>query len=462
MGTPVYDVLLPQLGMGMSEGEIVEWLAREGDHVTRDQPLVSIENEKTVTELPAPSTGFVHLLARVGDKLLIETVIARIAHTEGGYRALVEGREFVAHDDQLVQPGADVTNVVALAAGAELAAALVGASPSRRIHASGRARELARNNALDLATIEGTGPDGRIVERDVLNHLSQHNPGELRSEAITVPAGKDPDIAALGVAARGLGPSERGTPKAKIPLIGVRRTIAERMVRSSTEAAQAFVFFEVDATDLLRIRKSIDERLGESQGKITAVAYYAKAVALACQRVPIANATLEGNEIIVWNEVNVGIAVALPGATEFDSSLIVPVVHGAESLDLATLSRRIREQVQKAREGKLVPADLRGGTITISTNAGMFPGMWVNSTALLNLPQAIIFQPGNATKRPVVIDDEIVIRTILPCSLTFDHRCLDGEPIARFIRELSGFLTHPETMMLGNDARFADSGIWVL
>ncbi|HME85099.1 MAG TPA: 2-oxo acid dehydrogenase subunit E2, partial [Roseiarcus sp.] len=170
-------------------------------------------------------------------------------------------------------------------------------------------------------------------------------------------------------------------------------------------------------------------------------------VALACKKAPIVNSTLEGDAIFVWDEVNVGIAVALPGSTEFDSSLMVPVVHGVDMLSVGEINECIRQQVKKAREGALKPSDTVGGTITISTTDGFSPGVWSVSTPLLNLPQAVNFQPGTPVKRPLVIDDEVAIRTVLPCGLTFDHRCLDGEPVGRFVRELCAYLQDPETML---------------
>lgn len=411
------DVVLPQLAMGMAEGSIVEWLVAEGAQVSRDQPLVSIETEKVVTELPAPTAGVVHLVARVGDKLPVETVIAKIAPSEEAYRALVATIPSAprAADKDQVTPG-------------------VGGLPPpgnrtphsvtpRRVIASGSAKALSRQHGVDLTTLVGTGPGGRIVESDVLREIEKQPPAAT--------------------------PKSIGSkPKVTIPLAGVRRTIAERMVKSSTQAAQTFVFFEIDVTDLLRLRAQLVERMETSEVKLSLLAFYAKAVALACKRVPIANATLEGDNICLWDEVNIGIAVALPGSTEFDSSLVVPVVHGADSLEIMALNERIQEQVKKAREGRLTPSDVSGGTITISSTARLTAGGWSISTPLLNLPQVINFQPGTPLKRPLVIEDEIVIRSVLPCGLTFDHRCLDGEPTGRFIRELCGYLSRPETILV--------------
>lgn len=415
MSTLIQDVVLPQLGMGMAEGSIVEWLVAEGAQVSRDQPLVSIETEKVVTELPAPSAGVVHLLAQAGDKVPVETVIAKITPSDEAYHALVAGTPSTTATSQ--------GNQVPRGSGSPLGNGVPASASHGRVIASGAAKALARLHGVDLATIVGTGPAGRIVESDVLREI------EKRPQTVGPKSGAN-------------------NPKLTIPLAGVRRAIAERMVRSSTQAAQTFVFFEIDITDLLRVRADMLEQMENRGTKLPLLAFYAKAVALACKRVPIANATLEGNEICLWNDVNIGIAVALPGSNEFDSSLIVPVVHGADSLEILALNERIQQQVKKAREAMLTPSDLSGGTITISSTAGFTaPGVWGVSAPLLNLPQVINFQPGTAVKRPLVIEDQIAIRSVLPCGLTFDHRCLDGEPAGRFIKELCGYLGQPESML---------------
>jgi len=432
-----HDMLLPQLAMGMAEGSIAEWLVAEGAEVGRDQPIVSIETEKVVTELPAPNAGFVHLVARVGEKLPVETVIAKIADSRTAYEALLAGEAGAAGDrERDAQPasgggaGAGADNAqAALARDAVLAPSRGKPQPSgpgasapsetQRILASGLAKALARQHGIDLGTVSGTGPGGRIVESDVLRERDRRRDAS--------PASTD---------TRRL--------RAKIPFAGVRRAIADRMVKASSQAAQTFSFFEVDLTNLLRMR---EDRSGEGAPKLSLIAFYAKAVALACKKAPIVNSTLEDDAIFVWDEVNIGIAVALPGATEFDSSLMVPVVHGVDALSLEEINECIQQQVKKAREGELKPSDTAGGTITISSTDRFLPGAWSVSTPLLNLPQAVNFQPGTPVKRALVVNDEIAIRTVLPCGLTFDHRAFDGEPVARFARELSARLLDPETML---------------
>jgi pyruvate/2-oxoglutarate dehydrogenase complex dihydrolipoamide acyltransferase (E2) component len=434
-------MLLPQLAMGMAEGSIAEWLVAEGAEVGRDQPMVSIETEKVVTELPAPIAGFVHLVAQVGEKLPVDSVIAKIATSKDAYEALLAGgAEATCASEREAPPastgggglGPSGDAPSPLPSGAVLAPPRNESEPNRqsastpsglqRILASGLAKALARQHGIDLGQISGTGPGGRIVESDVLRERDRTR-----------------EAAAAEIGPRRL--------KAKIPVAGARRAIAERMVKASTQAAQTFSFFEVDITNLLRARELLADRLGEGAPRVSLLAFYAKAVALACKKAPIVNSTLEGDAIFVWDEVNVGIAVALPGSNEFDSSLIVPVVHGVDALGVGEINERIRQQVKKARENELKPSDIAGGTITISSTDGFSPGAWSVSTPLLNLPQAVNFQPGTPVKRPVVIDDEIAIRTVLPCGLTFDHRCLDGEPVGRFVRELLACLSDAETLL---------------
>lgn len=434
----IHDVILPQLAMGMSEGTIVEWAVAEGGRATRDLLLAAIETEKVVTELPAPYSGFVHLLVRQGEALPVETVIARIADSEEEYRALLAGGD---GGKAAVQPpvaetaaaGAATAKAVPPAAAPAAAAAAatpgVSASPTaRRIRASGLAKALARTQGIDLQQVAGSGPGGRIVRRDV--------------------------IAALEQAARAASSVEKPAPagamraRAKVPLAGMRAAIAQRMLATKTTAAQTYGFFEVDLTKLLAARKTIlgyEEELGT---RVSLLAFYARAIAVACQHVPICNATLVDDEITLWENVNVGIAVALPGRGEYDSGLIVPVVRDVRTKGLLQIDREIKDLVKRARASQLSPADTADGTITISSTDGFLPGGWMVSTPLLNLPQVVNFQPSTPVEKAVVVDGQIVARTMLPCGFTFDHRAMDGEPIGRFVRKMRDLIANPELLLL--------------
>jgi len=413
----IRDVILPQLSMGMSEGSIAEWLAEEGERIERDRPLANIENEKTVTDLPAPYTGYLHIVVSKGsDKVPVETLIAKIADTEDEYRSMIGATSPPAAPAEGAGRGPEPMN----GAG----------GTGRRIRASGLARKIAKDRGIALDTIGGTGPAGRIVRRDVLQATLVAEPSvQTAPVARTVPAGDMPI-------------------KARIPLTGMRATIAERMVKAKTTAAQTYAFFEVDVTKLVAMRETLLGREKELGTRISTTAIYARAVALACQHVPICNATLVDREIIVWERVNIGIAVALPGKSEYESGLVVPVVRDVGSKGLLVLDKEIRALIDRARSGAFKPQDMADSTITLSSSAGFLPGAWMVSTPLLNLPNVVNFQPGSTVQKPLVIDGKVEVRTVLPCGLTFDHRAMDGEPLARFIRKVSDLLANPELMLL--------------
>lgn len=419
----IREVILPQLAMGMSEGSVVEWMAKEGARVERDQPLVAIETEKVVTDIPAPRGGFLHILVTGGEKIPVETLIARIADTEDEYRQIVgeSSREPVA----LVASG-----VVSVPHEAGSDSAPRSGGVNGRIRASGLAKKIAGQQGIALSAIPGTGPGGRIVRRDVLTAIER----KRKRGAATVPE--------AGIPTKGM------REKARIPLAGTRKTIAERMVKAKNTAAHTHLFFEIDVTKLASMRDTLLSREQELGIRISRTAMYARAVALACQQIPICNATLTDSEITLWENVNVGIAVALPGRGEYDSGLMVPVVRNVETKGLLAIDREIKDLVRRAKSSALTPEDTADGTITISSTDGFMPGAWMVSTPLLNLPQVMSFQPGSQIQKPIVVEGKVEVRTILPCGLTFDHRAMDGEPAARFARKMSDLLCNPELMLL--------------
>lgn len=457
----IRDVILPQLAMGMSKGTVVEWTVTEGSSVKRDETIVSIETEKVVTDLPAPYGGFLHIVRKAGDTLAVEEIIARIADTEAEYRSLVAGdgtaaAPVAAASAQIVSgpmpaapgpvstAGSPSASASAHGEGNGAAGRLAAAEFARRIKVSGLAKAIARQHSLDLSSVVGTGPGGRIVRRDVAAALeARDRAAPASSPSLSLSPSPSPSPSRQVAAATG---SMR--ERARIPLAGMRGTIAARMVAAKTTAAQTYGFFEVDITKLLALRQSMlsmEESIGQ---RIALISFYVKAVALACQHVPICNATLTDDEITVWENVNVGVAVALPGRTEFESGLIVPVVRDVQSKGLARINAEIKDLIDRARKGELRPDETSGGTITISSTDGFLPGGWLVSTPLLNLPQVMNVQPGTPIEKPVVVDGHIVIRTILPFGSTFDHRAMDGVPSGRFTTRLRDLLANPELMLL--------------
>lgn len=421
----IREIIMPQLGMGMSEGTIVEWKIKEGERVARDQPLISIETEKVVTDLPAAYEGWVHIVVAAGTTVPIETLIAQVADTESEYRKLVGTSES--------EPAA----AAPVAAVSARAAAAPAPMASGRLKVSGLARRLARENGIDLSKVTGTGPGGRIVKRDLAG---------IRGDApVAVQVPPVPATAAMPAPVQPLGIRE----KLRIPVVGMRRTIAERMSQAKHVAVHTHSFFEVEVTKLLAVRQTLREREKEIGTRISMTAIYTRVLALACRDVPICNAALIDGEIILWDEVNVGIGVALPGRTPYDSGLVVPVVRNADTKGLLQIDQEIRALVARAREGALRAEDVANATITMSSIEKLNNGGWMAGTPILSLPQVVAFGPGAPVRKPIVADDgQIVAGNILPCSVTYDHRALDGEPIGRLVRRLTDFLGHPELLLL--------------
>lgn len=413
----IHDMTLPQLAMGMSEGTVVEWLVSDGGFVERDRPLLSIETEKVVTEIPAPRNGYLHIVVPVGDTVPVDTVIAQLLDDK----------------DELVRQPSNADKSAFVAATQEIDPAhLTGETERLRVVASGLAKKLARDADLDLGHLIGSGPRGRVVKRDVLAAIEQKS--AVRTQplpTVTVP----------------LAPTKNVNVR-KIPLIGMRKVIAEKMVQAVTIAAPTHVYFEIDVSKLSKVRKTYAEREAQLGTKVSMIALYAKALGLALRAVPICNSTLQNNEISVWESVNVSIAVALPGKNEIDSGLIVPVLKDVNSKGIAEIDCEIKELVRKARSQELSASDVSGGTVTLASTSGFYPNGWSVSSPILTLPQVVSFQPGSIIRKPVVEGDEIVIRDMLPCSITFDHRALDGEPIGRLVTQIGENLAHPELMLL--------------
>ena len=421
----IRELILPQLAMGMSEATIVQWAVADGALVQREQPLVSIETEKVVTDLPSPYTGYVHHVAKPGDTLPVEAPIGHIAETEEEYRALVASGAPVAQAAMPVAPRS--TPEGPSNAGTTLMS--VG-----RVRASGLAKAVARQHQIDLSGVAGSGPGGRIVRRDVDAALA------ARLKAGTAPLA--PPVAAGPVAG---GPLRE---RARIPLTGMRKVIAERMVAAKTTAAHTYAFFEIDVTKLLAARQTMLDKAEQIGTKVSLTALQVRALALACRHVPICNATVGSDAITAWDNVNVGIAVALPGKGEYDSGLVVPVLRNAHAKSVLEIDAELKVLVGRARKGELTAEDMAEGTITLSSTGGFADGAWGVSTPLLNLPQVVNFQPGSPIEKPVVVDGQVAVRSMLPCGLSFDHRAVDGAPVGRFAQKLADLLGHPELMLL--------------
>ncbi len=394
------EFALPDVGEGLEEGEIVSWLVSPGDAVVRDQPLVEVQTDKALVELPSPVAGQVVALAFApGDIVKVGQVLV------------------VLEDGGQAVPASPETRP----------------APSGRPKAAPAVRKLALDRGVDLATVTGTGPGGRILASDV--------------EAAATPQTGLPDQAVSAVrnaSSTGLGWMEAG----RHPLRGIRRVTAEAMARSWSEIPHLTVLDEIDATGLLAARR----RLAAAGIETTVGSLLVAAVARGLRRYPVLNASLEtdpqgGGVIVVHPDCNIGLAVATA------EGLVVPVIRYADRRSLADLGAEVLRLSAAARNRKVDVAELRGGTFTIS-NWGAIGGRY--ATPLIRPPEVGIMGFGAIRPRPFVVDGGVQARPTLPWALSVDHRLIDGDVATAFTEYVTGLLGDPVALlaeMLGAETR---------
>ncbi|MEH6577917.1 MAG: dihydrolipoamide acetyltransferase family protein [Amphritea sp.] len=425
------EYVMPKLAMAMSEGTVSQWLVEDGQYVEKGQELATVETEKVSYDLESPNTGFFKLVLGEGETVPVETVIGLFVDSEAELAGLDTQRP--AANETLVASDPAVDSLTAAVAPVAVQSAPVATTTAvtaptattatgGRLKASPLAKKIARDNDLDLTVVAGSGPQGRIVKRDVEAALRD-------------------GIRPISVVTQG-----PLVEKARIPFKGMRATIAQRMVQSQQSTASLSSGWESDITELLAIRKRFTARAEQLGTKVSVNALLIRALVYAIQQVPVANSALVGDEIVIYDSINVGIAIAMPGQNEYDSGLMVPVLKGVERMGLVEIDKALKVLIERARSGALAADDLNDSTITLSSTAGIAPpGM--NTAPVLNLPNAVIVGPSTPKDKPVVVDGEIKVRTMMPVSMTFDHRVLDGEPAARFMKALHDCLESPELML---------------
>jgi pyruvate dehydrogenase E2 component (dihydrolipoamide acetyltransferase) len=429
---------LPDLGEGLTDGEVVRWLVAEGDTIVLNQPIVEVETAKAVVEIPSPYAGtVVKLHATEGDSLDVGAPLlsvdtagqatpaaAEATATPAAAEAPAEAPEpDAAAQATLVGPGereqvrrrrvaAHPGPRAASAAGNGPApAAAAPPAPARRPRATPPVRRYAKDRGVDLTVLEGTGKDGRITREDVDGALDHDRPA-----AATRPA------------------RDRGGER--IPVRGTRRQIAAAMTASAFSIPHVTEFLTVDATRLSELRERLRALPAAAEPKLTPLAIVAKALCVAVRSYPLMNSSWdeEAGEILVKGWVNLGIATDTP------TGLLVPNIKDADTLGILDLSRELQRLTGLARERKAAPADLTGGTITI-TNVGGF-GV-ETGTPIINKPECAIVATGLIAPRPWVVDGQLAVRQLMTTSVSFDHRIVDGAYAARFLAHLRDLLEDP-------------------
>ena len=406
----LYEFKLPDIGEGVVEGEIVKWLVKEGDVVAEDQPLVEVMTDKATVTIPSPRRG------RVARLYGTEGEIAKVHHTLVAIE--VDGEGVPA------APASPAPASQAAAVERGVAASVAGSAGGARVLATPVTRRMAREHGLDLASLSGTGPQGRVTKADVEAAIAQ-------GPAVVV----SPPRAPVAI--------EQIQGDQRLPLKGLRKKIAEKMVRSKFTAPHFTFVEEMDATELVLLRKRINEQLAAAQDttRVSYLPFVCKALVAALRKYPTLNANFDeaAQELVVRGAYNFGIAAATP------EGLTVPVVKGVDGLSLRALAGEIGRLGAAARDRKLKMDELSGGTFTI-TSLGQTGGLF--ATPIINHPEVAILGVHRIRKRPVVKDDQVVVREMMYLSLSFDHRVIDGAVGADFTYELIRYLEHPELLFL--------------
>jgi pyruvate dehydrogenase E2 component (dihydrolipoamide acetyltransferase) len=423
---------LPELGENIENGDVVNVLVSEGQVIAANDGVVEIETEKAVVEIPCPHAGKVAAIrVKKGDTVKVGQTLLEIEPEEES--AKPEAAETAA------KPRAEEKPAKPEAAVSQAAVSQAAAGVSAAIPAGPAARRLARQLGVDLAAVEGSGRRGRITPEDVESAAPAGGPGEKQPMApgeAAAPADKQP-------AAPGEPGKDAWGPIRRDRLSKIRQTIAAQMSKSASTIPHVTNFDDADVTELEALRKGVPAGyLGENV-KLTTMPFAIKAVALALRRHPIINASLdEANNQVVYKEyVNVGIAVDTP------RGLVVPALRGADRLSIAEIARQLADIARRARNAQFAMEELRGGTFTIS-NLGAIGGAY--STPIINHPEVAILLLGRSRWLPAVRDGKIEPRLLMPLSLSYDHRLVDGAAAGRFLNDVIDYLQSPARLLLGD------------
>ncbi len=456
------DVIMPQMGESIVEGTLTKWLKKPGDRVERDEPLFEISTDKVDTEIPAPVAGVLaEILIQEGTTVGINTVVGRIGDSAGA-AAPAPVAAAAPPPPPPLPPAAPAPVVVApppppappVAAPAPAAEA---AEPEMAAPLSPLVRKMARENNIDLNLVKGTGIGGRITKNDLEAYIaSRQAPAAPAPVAVTPPPPPPPPpvAAPAPVAVAAPAPQAPPPPPAPVyttpapapapagarfrvePMSNMRVKIAEHMVFSKHTSAHVTTVHKVDMTRIAKLRARVKDEFQARHGfSLTFLPFVARAAATALREFPVVNSSIDmpNKSVLLHNEVNIGIAVALDGG----NGLIVPVIRNADEKNVVGLQRSIADLAARARSRQLRPDEVQGGTFSI-TNFGSYGSIF--ATPVINQPQVAILGVGAVTKEPVVVDDAIAIRSMAYVALTFDHRLIDGAMGDQFCQKVKAVL----------------------
>jgi 2-oxoglutarate dehydrogenase E2 component (dihydrolipoamide succinyltransferase) len=404
------DIKVPAMGESVTEATVSRWFKKEGDSVTRDEPLLELETDKVTVEVPAPADGALQSISvQEGATVQVGTILGAIAEGKAGNASAPAAPKPVAAKP--VEAPKPAPQPVAQAPKATAAV-----MPS--------VRRIAEESGLSPAAVNGSGKDGRVMKGDML--------AALETRAAQRPAAQ--------VAPAPSGPRPQAEREERVKMSRLRKTIALRLKESQNTAAQLTTFNEVDMSHVMALRAEYKESFEKKHGvRLGFMGFFVKASIAALKELPNVNAEIEGDDIVYKNYYDIGVAVST------ERGLIVPVVRDADKLSLAQIESTITDYGTRARDGKLKLEELQGGTFTIS-NGGVFGSLM--STPILNSPQSGILGMHKIQPRPIAIDDKVVIRPMMYLALSYDHRLVDGREAVTFLVRVKENLEDPQRLLL--------------
>jgi 2-oxoglutarate dehydrogenase E2 component (dihydrolipoamide succinyltransferase) len=420
------EVTIPEVGESVTQGTLTAWLKKDGEFVTSGEDLFELETDKATLAVPSPDSGVLSIEVEAGSEVNVGQVVATLKPGEKPENTgtLLKGDQVQVKEQKTLSPS--VLRVVT-------------------------------GYNMEPNTIRGTGKDGRITKKDVLQEVEQRqkNAVEAEPEAVKttipgmttppdtkkeVPVAQGPVPTPSAVEIEKVAPSAPSERQTRVKMTTIRMRIAERLVESKQNAAHLTTFNEINMAEVMDIRNSYREDFEKKHGiRLGFMSFFVKACCSALAEFPEVNAMIEGDEILYNNFFDIGVAVST------DRGLLVPVVRDADRLSFAEIETKIRGFAQKAREKKLSPDELVGGTFTI-TNGGVFGSLL--STPIPNPPQTAILGMHAIQKRPVAVNDEIVIRPMMYVALTYDHRIIDGKQAVSFLVRIKELIEDPKRLLL--------------
>lgn len=406
----VLEMKVPSPGESISEVEIAQWLVSDGDYVEKDQAIAEVDSDKATLELPAEASGTITLKAADGDVVKVGQVVCLIDTSAERPAGAVSAPAVEEKKEAAPAPVQEAKKEV-----------VPNPDPVAKNYATGTASpaaaKIAAESGINTARISGTGKDGRVTKQDVLAAMA----GGFATDSV-----------------QGWG-GTREQSREKMSML--RRKIAERLVSVKNETAMLTTFNEVDMKPIMDLRAKYKDRFAKHhEVNLGFMSFFTKAVTEALNLFPAVNAQIDGTEMVFHNYADIGIAVSSP------KGLMVPVVRNAEQMTLAEIEAEIKRLAIKARDGKITPDEMTGGTFTI-TNGGVFGSMM--STPIINPPQSAILGMHNIVERPVAIDGKVEIRPMMYLALSYDHRIIDGKESVGFLVKVKEMIENPERMIFG-------------